>query len=61
MWFQRTIIGYKAVPHVINNRVLTGEEPCINKAIQRAVNAWLRNFQYDRTGATDLLPLRDVY
>ena len=26
-----------------------------------AVNARLRNFQYDRTGATDLLPLRDVY
>ena len=25
------------------------------------VNARLRNFQYDRTGATDLLPLRDVY
>ena len=27
----------------------------------RAVNARLRNFQYVRTGATDLLPLRDVY
>ena len=25
------------------------------------LNARLRNFQYDRTGATDLLPLRDVY
>ena len=27
----------------------------------RAVYARLRNFEYDRTGATDLLPLRDVY
>ena len=27
----------------------------------RAVNARLRNFQYDRTGATDLLPSRHVY
>ena len=24
-------------------------------------HAQLRNFQYDRTGATDLLPLRDMY
>ena len=23
----------KAVPHVINSRALTGEKPCINKAI----------------------------
>ena len=27
----------------------------------RVVNARIRNFQYDRTGATDLLPLQDVY
>ena len=26
-------IAYKAVSHVINSRVLTGEKPCINKAI----------------------------
>ena len=32
--------------HVINSRALTGEKPCINKAI----NARLRSFQYDRTG-----------
>ena len=29
--------------------------------VRREVNARLCNFQYDRTGATDLLPLRDVY
>ena len=46
--------------HVLNSRALTGEKPCINKAIH-ALNARLRNFQYDRTGATELLPLRDVY
>ena len=27
------IIAWKAVPHVINSRALTGEKPCINKAI----------------------------
>ena len=27
------IIALKAVPHVINSRALTGEKPCINKAI----------------------------
>ena len=43
--------------HVINSRALTGEK----QGNSRAVNARLRNFQYDRTGATDLLPLRDVY
>ena len=50
------------MPHVINSRALTSEKPCITKAIHaRAVNALLRNFQYGRTGATDLLALRDVY
>ena len=47
--------------NVINSRALSGEKPCINKGNSRAVNARLRNFQYDPTGATDLLPLRDVY
>ena len=47
--------------HVINSRALTGEKPCIYNGNSRAVNARLRNFQYDRTGATDLLPLRNVY
>ena len=28
-----TIIAYKAVPQVINSRALTGEKPCIYKAI----------------------------
>ena len=42
--------------HVINSRALTGEKPSINKAIHALFNALLRNFQYDRTGATDLLP-----
>ena len=36
--------------HVIKSRVLT-----------RAINARLRNFQYDSIAATELLPLRDVY
>ena len=46
--------------HVINSRALTGEKPCINKiqGNSRTINARLRNFQYVRTGATDLLPLR---
>ena len=48
------------MPHV-NSRALSGEKPCINKAILRAFNAQLRNFQYARTGAEDLLPLQDVY
>ena len=34
--------------YVINSLALTDEKPCINKAIHA-----LRNFQYDRTGATD--------
>ena len=29
----RDIIAYKAVSHVINRRALTGQKPCINKAI----------------------------
>ena len=49
----------KAASHVINSRALTGEKPCINKTIHALL--MLGNFQYDRTGATDLLPLRDVY
>ena len=46
---------------VINSRALTGEKPCINKGNSRAVNARLHNVQYARTGAIELLPLRDVY
>ena len=46
--------------HVINSRALTGEKPCIH-GNSRADNSRLRNFQYDRNGATDLLPLGDVY
>ena len=47
--------------HVINSRALTGEKPCIKKVNSRAVNARLRNFQYARTGAIELLPSRHVY
>ena len=52
--------------HVINHAVI-GEKPCINKAIHTllmhgyAVNAWLRNFQYAHTWATELLPKLVVY
>ena len=50
------------MPHIINSRTLTDEKLCMYlQGNSRAANAWLRNFQYDRTGATDLLPLRDVY
>ena len=42
--------------------------PCIDRlnavyeqGNSRVVNARLRNFQYDRTGTTHLLPLRDMY
>ena len=42
--------------HVINSRTLTGE-----KGNSRTVNARLRNFQYDRTGAIILQPSRDLY
>ena len=45
--------------HVIKSRALSGEKPCINKAIPRAVNTRLRNFQYDRIGATDLVKRRN--
>ena len=31
---QKHIIAKKAVSHVINSRALTGEKPCINKAIR---------------------------
>ena len=48
----------KSSAHVINSHALIGEKPCINKS--RAVNARLRNFQYACTGATELLPSRDV-
>ena len=44
--------------HAINSRALTGEKPCINKAIYALLMNQLRNFQYDHTGATELLPLR---
>ena len=45
---------------VINNRALTGEKPCINKAIHALLMHGYATFN-DRTGATDLLPLRDVF
>ena len=51
------LLHKKAVLHVTNSRAFTGEKSCTNNA----VNAWLCNFQYDRAGATDLLPLRAVY
>ena len=54
--------------YCIKNSVARYYQPCINrrKAVylqdnSRPVYARLRNFQYNRTGATDLLPLRDVY
>ena len=49
------------MPHVINSRALTGEKPCINKAIHALLMHGLRSVQYARTGATELLPSRDVY
>ena len=61
---------YKAVllhkKHFINSRALTGEKPCINKAIHTLLThgymaTRLHNFQYDRTGAINLMPLRDAY
>ena len=44
------IIALKAVSRVIYSRALTGEKPCINKAIHALLMHGLRNFQYNRTG-----------
>ena len=45
----------------MNSRALTGEKPCINKAIHALLMHGYTNFQYARTGVTELLPSRDVY
>ena len=55
------IITQKAVPHVINSRALTGEKPCIKKAIHGPLMQGYVNFHYACTGTTELLPSRDVY
>ena len=47
--------------HVINSRALTGEKPCINKAIHALLTHGYATFNMIVPGPQILLPLRDMY
>ena len=55
------IIAQKVVPHVIKSRALTGEKPCINKAIHALLKHGYATFNMVVPGPQILQPLRDVY
>ena len=55
------IIASIIVSHVINSRALTGEKPCINKAIQALLMHGYATFNMIVPGPQIFLPLRDVY
>ena len=57
----KVLLLHKKQYHTLLTAVHYRRKAVYKQGNSRDVNARLRNFQYERTRATDLLPLRDVF